>query len=452
MFKTKFNTAGSSFNADFEALKLLRGEDGFSPDIKVYETEEGYQVILTDKDETHTIYLTNGKDGVAPSIEIEPGDNGYYLRIIEKDKTTTIEIKDGYTPVKGVDYFDGKDGVDGYTPIKGKDYFDGADGADGKDGYVPVKGVDYFDGKDGTDGKDGFSIYSVDNFGTSDGNTGVYIEKYRFNIPDSRSLNIGDLVIVTKLQKLYQIIELEGYGSPDLIRTKYLCDIKGNPGDKGDPGEDGLSIYTVPSHTTSITNYKDKVYIENSKINIPEGRTLSLGDLVLTEDQNILYRIYDLGSTDPNNMSNSLCSAQYVCELKGKQGDKGEPGKSAYSYAKDGGYSGTEEEFAEKLAGEVDITNAIPIPTFAAVGQTVVVKTVDENGKPTEWKAVDIPEQVQTDWNQTDEAASDYIKNKPEIATDEDVMELITKLGYVIPVASSDGSIYIEEDGVIYSL
>lgn len=30
----------------------------------------------------------------------------------------------------------------GYTPIKGKDYFDG------EDGYTPVKGVDYFDGKD----------------------------------------------------------------------------------------------------------------------------------------------------------------------------------------------------------------------------------------------------------------------------------------------------------------
>lgn len=33
--------------------------------------------------------------------------------------------KDGYTPIKGKDYFDGKSikGDDGYTPIKGKDYF-----------------------------------------------------------------------------------------------------------------------------------------------------------------------------------------------------------------------------------------------------------------------------------------------------------------------------------------
>lgn len=36
----------------------------------------------------------------------------------------------------------------------------------------------------------------------------------------------------------------------------------------------------------------------------------------------------------------------------GAQGEKGEDGKSAYQYALDGGYTGTEEEFAEKLAAE----------------------------------------------------------------------------------------------------
>lgn len=60
--------------------------------------------------------------------------------------------KDGYTPIKNKDYFDGKDG---YTPIKNKDYFDGKDGTDGKDGYTPIKGKDYFDGKNGKDGRDG---------------------------------------------------------------------------------------------------------------------------------------------------------------------------------------------------------------------------------------------------------------------------------------------------------
>ena len=41
----------------------------------------------------------------------------------------------GYTPVKGVDYFDGQDGQPGK---------DGSPGKDGDDGYTPVKGVDYW--------------------------------------------------------------------------------------------------------------------------------------------------------------------------------------------------------------------------------------------------------------------------------------------------------------------
>ena len=37
---------------------------------------------------------------------------------------------------------------------------------------------------------------------------------------------------------------------------------------------------------------------------------------------------------------------------KPSRGDKGADGKSAYQYAQDGGYTGTEEQFAAKLAEE----------------------------------------------------------------------------------------------------
>lgn len=87
-------------------------------------------------------------------IKGDKGDDGYTpIKGIDY-----FDGKDGYTPIKGVDYFDGvdgqngRDGQDGYTPRKGIDYFDGQNG---KDGYTPVKGVDYFDGQNGKDGKDG---------------------------------------------------------------------------------------------------------------------------------------------------------------------------------------------------------------------------------------------------------------------------------------------------------
>lgn len=38
--------------------------------------------------------------------------------------------------------------------------------------------------------------------------------------------------------------------------------------------------------------------------------------------------------------------------LQGEKGDPGADGKSAYAYAQDGGYQGTEEDFAEKLAAD----------------------------------------------------------------------------------------------------
>lgn len=41
-----------------------------------------------------------------------------------------------------------------------------------------------------------------------------------------------------------------------------------------------------------------------------------------------------------------------------------------------------------------EISNCVIAPTTSAVGQTIVVKTVDENGKPTEWDVVNIPSKL----------------------------------------------------------
>ena len=51
----------------------------------------------------------------------------------------------------------------------------------------------------------------------------------------------------------------------------------------------------------------------------------------------------------------------------------------------------------------------IPAPTAAEVGQVLVVKAVDDTGKPTEWEALD----GRSDWSENAEAASGYVKNRP---------------------------------------
>ena len=106
----------------FDGKDGENGQDGISPTVSVEEIDGGHRMTVVDSDGNKSFIVANGRDGA-------DGQDG----------------KDGYTPQKGIDYFDGKDGIDG------------KDGANGKDGYTPIKGVDYADGKDGKDGSDGVS-------------------------------------------------------------------------------------------------------------------------------------------------------------------------------------------------------------------------------------------------------------------------------------------------------
>ncbi len=82
----------------------------------------------------------DGLDGKsAYEIAMEHGFEGSEEEWLEslhgedgKDGADGTNGKDGYTPVKGVDYFDGKNGTNG------------EDGVNGKDGYTPVRGKDYW--------------------------------------------------------------------------------------------------------------------------------------------------------------------------------------------------------------------------------------------------------------------------------------------------------------------
>ena len=62
---------------------------------------------------------------------------------------------------------------------------------------------------------------------------------------------------------------------------------------------------------------------------------------------------------------------------RGAKGDKGEDGKSAYQYAQDGGYTGTETEFAEKMAQEQlsgTTSELTPTQVYDAVSAGIPVK------------------------------------------------------------------------------
>lgn len=85
--------------------------------------------------------------------------------------TAILRVRDENGNVVDIPAIKGKDGADGYTPIKGIDYFDGAKGEDGKQG---VSGV-YIGSEEPTD--DGINVWINTN-----GN--VVTEQWVFTLED----------------------------------------------------------------------------------------------------------------------------------------------------------------------------------------------------------------------------------------------------------------------------
>jgi hypothetical protein len=180
---------------------------------------------------------------------------------------------DGYTPIKGIDYFDGEQGPKGdkgdkgdsiefawngtqlgvrvegetsyqYVNLKGEKGDPGPKGDKGDDGYTPVKGIDYFDGEQGPKGdkgdqgeqgpkgdkgdkgdqgiqgipgKDGYTpIKGIDYFDGEKGDTGKSLE-FTWNGTQLGIRQEGDAT--------YQYVNL-----------------KGDKGEKGEPGTPGTSL------------------------------------------------------------------------------------------------------------------------------------------------------------------------------------------------------------------
>lgn len=137
------------------------GADGFSPIAKVEQTDNGANITITDKDGTTSVTVLNGKDGV----DGKDGENG-------KDGANGTDGKDGVSAthswngtvltvtsasgttsanLKGDKGDKGDQGIQGIQGVKGDKGDTGATGSKGADGYTPVKGTDYFTEADKTE-------------------------------------------------------------------------------------------------------------------------------------------------------------------------------------------------------------------------------------------------------------------------------------------------------------
>lgn len=284
------------------------GADGFSPIAYVVQTETGATISITDKNGTTTAEVLNGKDGVDGS--------------------------DGYTPVKGVDYFDGQDGSPGKdgngikSAVLNADYtltlaFDdgtsyttpsirGATGSPGKDGAA---------GAPGQDGAAGVGIASIEQTTTStadDGNNVFTVTltngtSATFTVQNGSKGSAGadgaagkDGTSVT----VKSVSESSADGGDNVVtfsdgKTLTVKNgSKGSKGDTGDTGETGatgergnsiLNITTAPSSYTTATGGFTPVY----RIALSTVLTQSKASKVLVGDSlRYSYYLYPVGYVD----------------------------------------------------------------------------------------------------------------------------------------------------------
>lgn len=128
----------------------------------------------------------------------------------------------------------------------------------------------------------------------------------------------------------------------------------------------------------------------------------------------ILNKIIDLVNNIPTAITNSLTAAKESGEFNGSDGVsvthewdgttlkvtsasgatsadlKGEPGNSGVHFGSDEPKDDSSKVWID-LSSQGDVLDYVPSPDTAEVGQTLVVKAVDESGKPTQYEAADFP-------------------------------------------------------------
>lgn len=119
-------------SAIIEVLPFKAGNETPFPEATPTELERLFAIIgnlsdLATKDKTTLVNAINeiyrrggsggggGADGISPIVEITEIEGGHRVTITDAEGVKSFDVpngkngKDGYTPIKGVDYFDGKD-------------------------------------------------------------------------------------------------------------------------------------------------------------------------------------------------------------------------------------------------------------------------------------------------------------------------------------------------------
>lgn len=275
---------------------------------------------VTATNESVPVQVEENAENLPVSIDLrigykgEKGDTGVGIAscVLNSDYTLTITLTDGtFYTTESIRGAQGERGADGAA---------GKDGKDGVDGVSPSASVskvgntatltvtdgsgtttaEIYDGTSGSDGKDG-----------KDGRDGT-----------NGSDGISPVVSITEGTKQHTLSIIDASGTHSTVIYDGQDGHDGQNGSNGQDGEDGFSP------TASVT------------------KSGGVATITITDKNGTTTETVSDGQNGTN----------------GQDGAAGQDGKSAYQYAVDGGYTGTEQEFTAKMAAEIptktsDLTN-----------------------------------------------------------------------------------------------
>ena len=149
-------------NGVWHEIPALRGGDGFSPVISVDKIDGGHRVTITDAAGTKTFDVADGKNGSGSGTSGADGeDGGYYYPTVTDGVLSWSASKAGMPAAEAANVKgekgdkgdpgergeagpEGAAGATGPQGPAGPQGEPGSQGEKGEDGYTPVKGTDYY--------------------------------------------------------------------------------------------------------------------------------------------------------------------------------------------------------------------------------------------------------------------------------------------------------------------
>lgn len=281
----------------------------------------------------------DGTDGFSPQIELRGTTGGNLLMVTDKDgKTTSVIIHDGKD---GKDGLPGKDGKSAVVIEESNPEIMDFVGTMLETKLTPAEAIEAI--------RCGGLLLKVMAPSTGEFYIFLLTTLFDYSLDETPSVELAFQRSVNGITTTLTIsVAADGSMIVADVQTEETQANDGLPGKDGEDGERGtgiLYITTAPSSYTTQTGGFTPVY----RIALSTVLSQSKADNVLVGDTLFYsYYHYPVGYVDGSYVY--LGTRKSIRGETGAAGAAGVDGKSAYAYAQDGGYDGTEDEFAKKLA------------------------------------------------------------------------------------------------------